>query len=305
VSQIFTAKGDLKMLRKSMLVFFVGIMSLTSTLPALAAAPAEGTVIEGVSVPGVALGYTRTQVEQAYGEPKFCQSVETAGDFASCSFQVTGGGQVDVRYRGSDGGNASNSPDDIAYNIRWHEQVSGWTTTAGVNTTLAKAEPEAVVAAYPDAQVTYNQFGSIIRVKDYQQGIEINWNHNFYSGTTSVSMAISLQSVPPPPREKLTRVTDIDLTAIKNKGKRNVTALIRVQNDLGLAAAGATVTGLWIFPDGSSQAVEDITSSTGYAHFEIIDVSRGSFSFAIEDVVLDGHQFDRDNSTLSASIKVK
>jgi hypothetical protein len=293
------------MLRKITLVLFVGILSLATAITAFAAAPAEGLVVEGESVPGIALGYTRAQVEDAYGEPKSCQSVENAGDFASCSFRVEGGGQVNVRYRGVDGGNASNAPDDVAYNIRWYEQVNGWTTTAGVNTTLAKANPEAVIAAYPDAQVTYNQFGSIIRVQDYQQGIEVNWSYNFYSGTTTVSMAISLPSLPPPPREPLTRVTDIDLTAIKNKGVRKVTAFVRVQDDRGLAASGATVTVSWIFPDGSSQAAVDITSNSGSAYFEIVDVSRGSFNLTVDNVVLDGYRFDRENSTLSASIKVK
>jgi hypothetical protein len=33
-------------------------------------------------------------------------------------------------------------PDDVAYHIQWEEQVSGWTTTAGVNTALALADPD-------------------------------------------------------------------------------------------------------------------------------------------------------------------
>jgi hypothetical protein len=95
---------------------------------------------------------------------------------------VDGGGQVTIYYyRDVDRNPAQGSPDDIALAIRWSEAVSGWTTTAGVNTTLAEDNPDSVVAAYPDAVVTYNQFGAIIRVQDYEQRIEINWSYNFYS----------------------------------------------------------------------------------------------------------------------------
>lgn len=51
--------------------------------------------------------------------------------------------------------------------------------------------------------------------------------------------------------------------------------------------------------------VENETSNTGNAYFEIIDVPRGKFSLNIEDVVLEGYSFDSDNSILSKSINVK
>jgi len=267
-------------------------------------APGEGIVVEGVSVPGIALGFTRAQVEDAYGDPEWCQSV-VAGDHAHCSFPVSGGGQVDVLYRGADGGNAANSRDDVVHNIRWHEQVSGWTTTAGVNTTLAAEDPANVIAAYPDANITYNQFGSIYRVVDYPQGIEIIWAPDFYTGITHVNMAISAPSPSLPLPENLTRVTDIDLTTEKVRGRRQVSALVRVQNDQDLAAPGATVFASWTSPDGSTQAVEDATSNSGYAHLEIVGGPRGTYTFTIEDVVLEGYAFDGENSVLSANIDVK
>jgi hypothetical protein len=291
------------MLRKRMFVLLIVVMSLA--VPVLAAAPAEGLVVEGQSVPGIALGFTRAEVEAAYGAPESCQSVEVPADFAYCSFQVEDGGLVSVRYRGSDGGYARNSPDDVAYHIRWEEQASGWTTTTGVNTTLARANPEAVMAAYPNAQVTYNQWGSILQVKDYQLGIQINWAYDFYTGATSVSMAISSPSTPPPPREKLTRVTGIDLAASKTKGQREVTALVRVQDDRGLAASGATVFATWSFPDGSTLTVEDVTSTTGYAYFKVRKAARGTYTLTVDDVVLTNHRFDAANSVLSANIAVK
>ncbi len=282
------------------------LQSTAST--ATSGAPADGLVIEGVSVPGVALGDTRAQVEDAWGDPKSCQSGATAGDRASCSFPVIGGGQVDVGYRGADGGGASNSPDDVVSSIRWYEAVSGWITTAGVTTTLAKQNPEAVVAAYPDARVTYTSWGTIYSVMAYEEGIGVLWAPNFYRGTTHVHMWIfAPRAAPPEPPEPelLTRVTDIDLTATKVKGKREIRALVRVQNERSLAAGGATVFARWSNPDGTTQAVEDATSSSGYAYFEIIGAPRGTYTLTVEDVVLDGYEFDRDNSVLIKSITVK
>jgi hypothetical protein len=229
----------------------------------------------------------------------------TAGDRASCSFPVIGGGQVDVAYRGADGGNASNSPDDVVIVVRWHEAVSGWITTAGVNTTLAKQNREAVVAAYPDARVTYTQWGTIYSVIAYEQGFAVIWVPNFYSGTSHVQMSISAPSAAPPLPKLLTSVSDIDLMGTKVKGKREIRALVRVQNQTTLAAAGATVFARWTYPDGSSQAVEHITSGSGYAYFQIIGAARGTYTLTVEDVVLDGYEFDRDNSVLSESITVK
>jgi hypothetical protein len=270
---------------------------------ALAAAPAAGTVYEGLGVPGVNLGFTRAQVEAAYGDPLFCQSVEEPGDLAACSFPVSGGGQVDVRYRGADGGNASHAPDDVAYNIRWHEQVSSWTTSAGVNTTLAKADPDAVIAAYPQAQVTYNIFGQVYSVVDAQQGIEIIWALDFYSGRTHVSMAIFGPYQPPPPAPQQVHVASIDLTASKDKGQRAITALVQVQNEQDLAAPAATVAATWTFPDGTSQAVQDVTSSSGYAYFQLSGrLSRGTYTLTIDDVTLADYAFDQANSVLIATV---
>jgi hypothetical protein len=269
------------------------------------APPAEGIVVEGVSVPGIALGFKRTQVENAYGEPQSCQSSGTPGNKAYCSFPVSGGGQVNVHYRGADGGTANGSPDDVVFKIGWTEATSGWTTTAGVNTTLAKQNPEYVVDAYPDARVTYSQFGNISSVVDYPLGIEVRWVSDFYSGQTHVRMAIFYPKVAPPLPEKFTHVTSINLTTHKVRGKRQVQAFIKVQDEQNQSVRGANVIAHWIFPDGSNQVVEDATSNTGNAYFEIINVPRGTYTLNVDDVVLEGHVFDRNNSVLSESVNVK
>ena len=177
------------MKHKMSAIILTGLLSLVFVLPVSADAPAEGTVFEGVGVPGVDLGFTRAQVTVAYGGPGACQSA-TAGDRAHCTFRVTGGGWARVSYQGADGGNASNSPDDVVRSIRWYDGVD-WITTAGITTAIVNINPEAVLVAYPNAEVTYHSFtGEIFRVRDAQLGIQIDRSFDFYRGVVHASMLI-------------------------------------------------------------------------------------------------------------------
>jgi hypothetical protein len=289
---------------------FLLLLVLLITVPALAVAPGEGLVVEGQSVPGFDLGDSRALVEAAYGEPASCENMGyydgRQGLNGICRFDVDGGGRVTVYYFDADGGPAQNSPDDVASIIRWSQAVSGWVTTAGVNTALALEDPDAVIAAYPNAVVTYNSvFGNIESIEDRALGILVDYSFEYLSGTLSVNMVTRFPSDPLPVPEKETHVTNIDLTATKVKGDRQVRALVRVEDERGLSAAGATVFANWVFSDGTTQAVSDLTSRTGYGYFEILDAPRGILTLRINDVVLDGYQFDRANSTLSASTMVK
>jgi hypothetical protein len=298
------------MFRKIIFVMSVVVLSLMMTLSALAAAPAQGIVVEGQSVPGVALGDSRAQVEASYGQPVSCQNMSyydgRQGLDGICRFDVEGGGRITVYFFDADGGPAQGSADDVVSIIRWPQPVSGWVTTAGVNTTLALADPDAVIAAYPNAVVTYNSvFGNIESIEDKALGILVDYSFEYLSGTLSVNMVIRFPSEPAPVPQKETRVTDIDLAVKKVKGDRQVRALVRVEDERGRSASGATVFATWVFPDGSTQALDDLTSGTGYAYFEILDAPRGTLALRVNNVVLDGYQFDRSGSVLSASTTVK
>jgi hypothetical protein len=278
------------MFRKIIFVMIGVVLSLMVAVPALAVAPAEGVVVEGQSVPGVALGDSRAQVEAAYGRPESCRNMSyydgRQGIDGICRFDVEGGGRVTMYYFDANGDPAQGSPDDEVFIIRWSQAVSGWVTTAGVNTTLALADPDAVIAAYPNAVVTYNSvFGNIVRIEDRPLGIVVNYSFDYLSGTLSVDMVIRFPSDPLPVPEKETHVTDIDLTAAKVKGNRQLRALVRVEDEQGSSARDATV--------------------SGYAYFEILDAPRGLLTLRVDDVVLEGYQFDRANSVLSASTRVK
>jgi hypothetical protein len=118
-------------------------------------------------------------------------------------------------------------------------------------------------------------------------------------------MAISAPSEPPPPRERLTRVASIELSASKTKGERQVRALLRIEDDRTLAAPGATVLATWRLADGTTVQVQDVTSGSGYAYFEILDAGKGTYTLIVDDVVLADHRFDRASSVLSESISIK
>lgn len=108
-------------LRTRKYLLLVIILSLAVMVPVLAAAPAEGTVVEGISVPGIALGDTRAEVEDSVGPCRGCNST-----MGSCTFDVEGGGWVRVRYQGANGGDGTGSPDDVVANISWNDEVVGW-----------------------------------------------------------------------------------------------------------------------------------------------------------------------------------
>jgi hypothetical protein len=304
------------MLRKILFVLLVAVLSLAVALPAFAAAPATGTVVEGERVPGVALGDTRAQVQAAYGDPYSCTKGYEVDDDAYCTYPVEGFdhlGRIRIHYRGPDGGLPNASPDDVVYSITWYDSVSGWVTNeGGVNTEWARSvrqDPEAVLSVYPNAVITYGLFGAMTRATDYELGITIEWVYHFYSGFLGVRMTISKPSdapEPPPPPDPVTRVTNISLYANKIKGNRTVSASVWVDDEYWDDAVGATVVVDWTHPNGSTERLEAVTSEdSGMASFEMRNVKSGTHSLDVVDVIYNQHPFDREYGTLTSSIKVK
>ncbi len=279
---------------------------LITAIPALAAAPADGPVIEGQSVPGpVALGDTRAQVEAAYGPPSSCQTEST-----SCRFFVDGGGLVTVNFLAPDGGPAQDSPDDVVSSITWSPAVSGWVTTAGINTTIARDDPQAVIDAYPNANITYWYDGTFVRrVIDWELGISVDRFWEFYCGCAVATITIFNPQEPPPPPptpDPFTRVTDASMYANKLKGKRTVWAYVWVDDENWADVVGATVIVDWIHPNGNTERLQAFTTeNAGVARFEMLNVKSGTHSIEVVDVVYLEHPFHRENSVLTSSIEVK
>jgi hypothetical protein len=271
--------------------------------------PLEGTVFEGEGVPGVRLGDTREEVYLTYGEPDRIQNGATAGDAAFCTWILKGhpgqGGkaqsQVNVNFRGADGGNPDNAPDDVVLGISFYG-LDGWVTTAGINTELAAAVPEAVFAAYPDGEVTKSVFVTTLR--DWRSGIQVRWQTEYLNQATLVNIGIFTPREPPPPpppREPAVLVSEIDLSIVK----RTVIGKVRVLNDLNWRMSGVEVHATWTLPDGSTRRILGTTESFGLVEFVLTKARRGTYVLTIDDVVLEGHDFDNDNSVLSATIVKK
>jgi hypothetical protein len=304
-----------KMFGKRTVILAIILFSLVVTIPVLAHVPAEGTVIEGVSVPGVALGDTRVQVQAAWGDPASCTTGYEVDDDATCSYPVEGLGhlgRIRINFRAPDGGLPNASPDDVVSSITWNSSV-GWTTAeGGVNIEWANSvrqDPEAVLAVYPNAVISHNGlFGAMSRAWDYESGILIEWHYHFYSGFLGSTMTIAAPREtppPPPPPDPVTRVTNISLYANKIKGKRTIWASVWVDDEYWADAVGATVVVDWTFPNGTTQRLEAVTSDSGVARFEMRNVKSGTYSFEVVDVIYLEHPFDRDYGTLTASIHVK
>jgi len=291
------------MFRKRLIVLVVVLLSLAAVIPVLALAPTEGTVVEGVSVPGIALGDTRAQVEAAYGQPKSCTDMAyydgRRGLDGICKFDVdgvnNGGDQVTVHYFAPDGGPAQASPDDVLSSVRWSTVVSGWVTTAGVNTTLARNNPQAVIDAYPNADVTY-WYGDFVReVRDPELGISVERYYDIYSGITTVNMLIftPYTPTPPPPSPDMIRVADIQMAG----DRHSVTARVLVLDDQDQPVKDALVEATWYYPNGDSLLVSAETASDGFATFRVDKARRGNYYLYINNVSLDSYVYDYIHST--------
>src|SRR5262245_32331686 len=168
--------------------------------PAFAAPPTSGIVQEGVSVPGVDLGFSRQQVVASYGPPSFCQSGSHSGDDALCTYNVAGVGTVEVSYRSPNGGDPRGNDHDVVAAVIWGG-FSDWNTTRGINTPNALSNPEGVVLAYPQAQVTRFGDGHVQRVIDQSLGIEVTWVPLQYTGELTVEMKIFAQTSKSHPKQ--------------------------------------------------------------------------------------------------------
>jgi hypothetical protein len=144
-------------------------LAVASAAPAAAAVPPRGTVVEGQSLPGVALGATRQQAVAAYGAPAYCLFTGRA----VCTWQL-GNGTVSLDFTRADGGPPAGTGRDRVASAQW-TGLPGWRTTAGVTTTSALAHPESVPAAYPHAGVYRFSDGHLRLVIDFHVGIEVQW----------------------------------------------------------------------------------------------------------------------------------
>jgi len=285
------------MKRKITIVVLLVFVSAAAVLPALASAPETGTVYEGLSVPGIALGDTRAQVEINNGAPIHCIDYNEPNDMASCQFEVAGGGTVSVQYQGQNGGNPGGSPEDVVAVISWTQEVDGWVTTAGINSTKA-LDQDAVKAAYPNADLYYDSVGRLYYLKDPELGIAVSWSYLYFY---TAGMRIFTPYTPAPPPD-LIRVADIEMSY----DQRSVTARVLVLDEQDKPVEDAIVGGYWVYPlnknNNTTLFIEAATAGDGYAVFRIEKARPGDYRINISYVTKEGLKFDQDNSIILGTI---
>jgi hypothetical protein len=94
------------------------------------------------------------------------------------------------------------------------------------------------------------------------------------------------------------RSTDIALRSFR----RNVTATVTVENDLGDPVAAATVTASWTLGDGTQVSESGTTSALGVARFGVSGPP-GMVTFVVTDLSKPGLTFDPSNSVLLETIR--
>lgn len=273
--------------RRIAMAAVVALIVVAIPIQAMANPPIAGSVIEGTSVPGGAIGDTRAQIDASFGDPSFCQSI-TAGDAGFCTYN-TSDGSVSVRYVGNDGGDADASPNDQVHSFNW-SGYSGWSTGVEVSTA---STPEEVVAAYPDATHTVGSFG-FESVVSLELGFSWTKTVNPYFGSVRISMSIFPGSSPDPDPEPdpdpdpgpTVLVDNLSLQLSRN----SVVATVTVVDDAGAKLDGAGVSATWTLPDGSSAEVEGTTNRRGQVKLSVAR-SPGTFTITISDVSFDGHTF--------------
>jgi hypothetical protein len=260
---------------------------------ALAAAPGTGTVYEGICVPDATLSDSRADILASYGEPTNCVDSNVQGAKDYCTYDVAGGGEVGINFRGPDGGEPSGSKKDVVTEIRWADEVDGWVTTAGVNTTMVQYDREAVWAAYPNGVICSDHRGW--ELIDYDLGIQASWSCAYIF--CSASMSIFEPYTPPPPPGYM-RVVAIHMSVDRRSVYANVLVLDEDDNPVEGAVVYTEITGYQKGP----LYLYGPTDSDGYVYFEINKAHRGDYRLNISNVVKEGYVFDYDISIVLGTI---
>ena len=66
----------------------------------------------------------------------------------------------------------------------------------------------------------------------------------------------------------------------------------RVLDENGQRMGGATVSGVWVLPDGSEVDQPAVTRGNGVARFILLTMETGLFEFCVNDITLPGYTYD-------------
>ncbi|MEZ4769427.1 MAG: hypothetical protein R2844_13495 [Caldilineales bacterium] len=178
-------------LSKTTIAAIIAVLMLASLAgAALADVPVKGTVFEGQGVPGADLGAPREKVETVYGAPANCVSATIAGGPVTCTYLAGRDGVVFVTYTSYiEPSPAAEEVQMVVTQVSWRG-LNGWHTTRGINTLIARFDPDQAVKAYPNAMVTYSEDGEIRRILSTELGLDIRRQIGIGADRPTVTMTI-------------------------------------------------------------------------------------------------------------------
>jgi hypothetical protein len=168
----------------------------------------------------------------------------------------------------------------------------------GLTTPQIYYDRQLAVDTYPNATLTYNDYGTVIRLTDYDLGISISWDAVYIFYSVSMSIFTPYTPPPPPPPPDYVRVADIEMSY----DRRSVTAKVLVLDEQDQPVEGAAVLAWWVYPknnnNNTNMYVNGTTDGDGYATFRINKAPRGDYRITVNNVSIDGYEFDTNNSIL-------
>lgn len=157
--------------------FIFGAICVSGLSSSLALAGSGGVIVEGHKTPQIALGDTRAALIQKHPNSVInCQrgyDPITRKDFlrSLCTYQIDGIETV-VRFASATaatgGSLLSHSPQDTVHQLSF--SFVPWMTTRGVGIDTIVNDPDRLIAAYPNAELTY-RFGNLKTVEDPEAGV--------------------------------------------------------------------------------------------------------------------------------------
>lgn len=100
------------------------------------------------------------------------------------------------------------------------------------------------------------------------------------------------------------QLRSVDIRLQERPGDR-VGGLVQVEDTAGQPLAGATVFAQWSLPNGDTVNRTATTNASGRAKFRVDGLGSGDYTLTIFNIVLDGYEFDADNSTLSETLTIE
>jgi probable HAF family extracellular repeat protein len=232
----------------------------------------------------------------------FGWAINASGQVAGSSSSASGNSERFVRFTDGSGLQdlGGGGEHNVALGINASGQVVG---TAGLSAKRAVRYTDA--AGLQDLNTLIDpSLGWLLLAANDVNDVEqiVGYAFNNFTGQTH-AVRLRPTNVPPPTCSfHCLRSTSIEL-ARRPLRKSSVKGVVTVQDELGASIPQALVVGRWTLPDGTTRDESAFTNRYGRAAF-VTEVTPGSYTLTIINIVRSLYTFDPGHSVLSRSITV-